>query len=215
MEFNGLLGQSGFLEALYIAKLMLNSYLDSGLDFGCKAVAWYSFRIPICPCHLAKMRNVPFQYGKQVRIQHCCDYWLGRALQGQGKSKKMISIKTPFSMKIAVLNFAGILAHGLQRQIFFNDRLACAQGLKPKNDLDGSCDDSYCCSKTHSQVAEWNFQVRGKCHVLRSLKEEKVLNLKLFCTVHIFVMSHFSSSRTGKSWKKKLANKPSLICAWP
>ena len=85
-------------------------------------------------------------------------------------------------MKIAVLNFAGILAHGLQRQIFFNDRLACAQGLKPKNDLDGSCDDSYCCSKTHSQVAEWNFQVRGKCHVLRSLKEEEVLNLKLFCT---------------------------------
>jgi len=153
MEFNGLLGQSGFLEALYIAKLMLNSYLDSGLDFGCKAVAWYSFRIPICPCHLAKMRNVPFQYGKQVRIQHCCDYWLGRALQGQGKR---------------------ILAHGLQRQIFFNDRLACAQGLKPKNDLDGSCDDSYCCSKTHSQVAEWNFQVRGKCHVLRSLKEEKL-----------------------------------------
>ena len=78
------------------------------------------------------------------------------------------------------LNFAGILAHGLQRQIFYNDRLACAQGLKPKNDYDGSCDDSYCCSKTHSQVAEWNFQVRGKCHVLRSLKEEEVLNLTFF-----------------------------------
>ena len=69
------------------------------------------------------------------------------------------------------LNFpAGILPHGLQRQIFFNDRLACAQGLKPKNDLDGRCDDSYCCSKTHSEVAQWNFAVRGKCHVLRSLK---------------------------------------------
>ena len=78
------------------------------------------------------------------------------------------------------LNFAGILAHGLQRQIFYNDRLACAQGLKPKNDYDGSCDDSYCCSKTHSQVAEWNFRVRGKCHVLRSLKKDKV---KLYATV--------------------------------
>ena len=92
MELNGLLGQSGFLEALYIAKL--NSDLDSGnnqlsykSDFGCKAVAWYSFRIPLCPCQLARMRNIPLPFNEKVRIQHCCDYWLGRALQGEGKGK--------------------------------------------------------------------------------------------------------------------------------
>ena len=92
MELNGLLGQSGFLEGLYIAKL--NSDLDSGntqlsyqSDFGCKAVAWYSFRIPLCPCQLARMRNIPLPFNEKVRIQHCCDYWLGRALQGEGKGK--------------------------------------------------------------------------------------------------------------------------------
>ena len=92
MELNGLLGQSGFLEAIYIAKL--NSDLDSGntqlsykSDFGCKAVAWYSFRIPLCPCQLARMRNIPLPFNEKIRIQHCCDYWLGRALQGEGKGK--------------------------------------------------------------------------------------------------------------------------------
>ena len=95
-----------------------------------------------------------------------------------------------------LLNFAGILAHGLQRQIFYNDRLACAQGLKPKNDYDGSCDDSYCCSKTHSQVAEWNFRVRGKCHVLRSLKEDKVLFPKVEnVNFHKISLCDFRSNR--------------------
>ena len=95
-------------------------------------------------------------------------------MQGEGKGKTQVIFWYENYTGVISLNFAGILAHGLQRQIFYNDRLACAQGLKPKNDYDGSCDDSYCCSKTHSQVAEWNFRVRGKCHVLRSLKKDKV-----------------------------------------
>ena len=113
MELNGLLGQSGFLEALYIAKL--NSDLDSGnnqlsykSDFGCKAVAWYSFRIPLCPCQLARMRNIPLPFNEKVRIQHCCDYWLGRALQGEGKGKSQclkINKKSHFRILRANLIF--------------------------------------------------------------------------------------------------------------
>ena len=67
----------------------------------------------------------------------------------------------------------------MKRRIFFNDRLACAQGLTPLNDLDRSCDDSYCCNKTYLEVAQWNFEVRGKCTVLRSLRTKvKIINEK-------------------------------------
>ena len=39
-----------------------------------------------------------------------------------------------------------------------------------------SCDGSYCCNKTLLQVAKWDFEVREKCHVLRSIKPDKVWN---------------------------------------
>ena len=62
--------------------------------------------------------------------------------------------------------------NGLKRMIYFNDRLACAKGISPKNDLDGGCSifRNYCCNKTYLEVAKWDFEIRGKCIVLRSLK---------------------------------------------
>ena len=62
--------------------------------------------------------------------------------------------------------------NGLKRRIYFNDRLACAKGISPKNDLDGGCSifRNYCCNKTYLEVAKWDFEIRGKCIVLRSLK---------------------------------------------
>ena len=70
----------------------------------------------------------------------------------------------------------GRLPHGLKRQIYFNDRLACAQGTKPLSyyGKEDHCEDSYCCNKTLLQVAKWDFQVREKCHILRSIKPDKV-----------------------------------------
>ena len=94
------------------------------------------------------------------------------------------------------IDFLGQLPHGLKRTIYFNDRLACSRGSKPLNDLDNSCDDTFCCSKTHLDVAKWDFEVRGKCHVLRDIKSNKV---KLLYTIensyHVTVPKNLGKSK--------------------
>ena len=93
------MSDSGFLEALYLADL-LSWPTDTQRgkkemtfrDLGCKTVQWYTgitFGLQLCPCQLART-NLPLnmnEYSVNVRLQRCCDYWMGRAQQGENKRK--------------------------------------------------------------------------------------------------------------------------------
>ena len=103
--------------------------------------------------------------------------------------------------------------NGLKRRIYFNDRLACAKGISPKNDLDGGCSmfRNYCCNKTYLEVAKWDFEIRGKCIVLRSLKATVCSNFKYRVSNNMdeinlkekrLIFQIFS--QIMKKWKKKI-----------
>ena len=61
------------------------------------------------------------------------------------------------------------LLSNIRRQIFFNDRQACAKGAKFL-EPDGTCATNYCCPKTQLEAAKWDLETRGKCWVLRTAK---------------------------------------------
>ena len=68
--------------------------------------------------------------------------------------------------------------HALKYAIFNVPNIETPQLLLPTplTNQGLSCDGSYCCNKTLLQVAKWDFEVREKCHVLRSIKPDKVWN---------------------------------------
>ena len=94
-ELGGLLSDSGFLEAMYLSDLNSRTPNDLGkndlanIDLGCKTVALYSSLtsgLSLCPCQLAG-HGIGNGYKIIIRVQQCCDYWMGRAQQGEDKSK--------------------------------------------------------------------------------------------------------------------------------
>jgi hypothetical protein len=84
-ELGGLLGDSGFLEALYLAEQSSRLDISVKRSFGCNPVAWYSYRYPLCRCQLARLEHIPLRFPKDLRRQACCDWWLGKSLQGKEK----------------------------------------------------------------------------------------------------------------------------------
>ena len=88
-DLQGLLGESGFLEIMYLVDI--SSRLDkeaSKLLYGCRTMNWYTYPSPLCRCQLSSLDHIPcarYFYSKQLRKQACCDWWLGKLLEGKGE----------------------------------------------------------------------------------------------------------------------------------
>ena len=69
----------------------ISSRLDkeaSKLLYGCRTMNWYTYPSPLCRCQLSSLDHIPcarYFYSKQLRKQACCDWWLGKLLEGKGE----------------------------------------------------------------------------------------------------------------------------------
>ena len=75
-----------------------------------------------------------------------------------------------------------------RHEIYFNGREPCptsADYLQP----DGSCPSDFCCRKTQLQAAKWNFQVRGKCWVLKNKVTYNTTQYHSFNSTHQLVVT--------------------------
>ena len=85
-DLGGLLGESGFLEALYLADSSSKLDLQSN---GCNSIAWYMSPSPLCRCILSRVEQSvnckALEFPQELRKQACCEWWLGKTLQGKGK----------------------------------------------------------------------------------------------------------------------------------
>jgi len=54
----------------------------------------------------------------------------------------------------------------MPKEVYFNDRRACPAHTD-RLDSDGKCSSSFCCKRTLLQSIQWDFQIRGKCWVIR------------------------------------------------
>ncbi len=73
---------------MYLAELSSKD-ADFAIKYGCDPTAWYTYRYPLCRCQYINIDSVSVMSPKEIRKQACCDWWLGRAVQGKEMGTKI------------------------------------------------------------------------------------------------------------------------------